>query len=327
MLHALLIAVAYVAVASLWALYQDGIYVAVTQSETYMAEAEGLVDLVAIAAMGVALYYLISRAAEARERSGEELRESEELYRTLAEASQDMIFIVDRDDTVRYVNSHAASSIGMSPDSIVGRERGELFGETDGDRQRKNLAMVIELGRPLHFEGRTMFPGGERWLDTWLVPLSGRDGRADRVLGISRDLTKRKRAEEALEENARRIRALEGNIPRAMIYQIVRAPDGVRRFTYVGEGVQTLYGCSPEEALADSSLIYGRVHEEDRERLIAEEEAANAAEGILSTEVRMRNPDGGVRWSLFRSQPRRLEDGSTCWDGIEVDITERKRAE
>ncbi|HPM41032.1 MAG TPA: PAS domain S-box protein, partial [bacterium] len=182
-------------------------------------------------------------------------------------------------------------------------------------------------GRPLHLEGRTMFPGGERWLDTWLVPLSGRDGSADRVLGISRDLTKRKRAEEALEENARRIRALEGNIPRAMIYQIVRAPDGVRRFTYVGEGAQTLYGCSPEEALADASLIYGRVHEEDRERLIAEEEAAHAAGGILSAEVRMRNPDGGIRWSLFRSQPRRLEDGSTCWDGVEVDITERKRAE
>ena len=216
-IHALLIAVAYVAAASLWALYQDGIYVAVMQSETYMAEAEGLVDLVAIAAMGVALYYLISRAAEARERSEEDLRESEKLYRTLADASQDFIFIVDSDDIIRYVNSRAARSFGVSASEMPGRRRRDFFGADDGDRQRNNLASVMERGEPMHFEGRTMFPGGERWLDTWLVPLSGRDGKRDRVLGVSRDTTERVRSEEELRRSEERFRNVYDTAPLAFV--------------------------------------------------------------------------------------------------------------
>jgi PAS domain S-box-containing protein len=123
------------------------------------------------------------------------------------------------------------------------------------------------------------------------------------------------------------IRSIGNNLPNGMLYQVIRNPNGSRRFAYVSDAVQRFYGCSPAEAMADANLIYSRVVEEDQLRVLNEEEEANRLFSTFSTEVRIKNPSGNIRWSYFASSPRRLEDGSTCWDGIEIDITERKRVE
>ncbi len=123
------------------------------------------------------------------------------------------------------------------------------------------------------------------------------------------------------------IRSIGNNLPNSMLYQVIRKPDGSRKFAYVSDAVRRFYGCSPAEAMADASLIYSRVVEEDQLRVWNEEEDAHRRFSTFSTEVRMKNPAGDIRWSYFASSPRRLEDGSTCWDGIEIDITERKQVE
>lgn len=306
-------------------LFQDAVHALFSGGGRKAQALEVPFELGAYVVGGMILYVLVRRIVRSRIRAEAALRKSEGLYRTLADASQDFIFIVDRDDVVLYANARAARSMGVDASALIGKRRGELFASADGDRQRRNLRLVMEGGEPIHLEGPTMFPGGRRWLDTWLIPFAEKDGSVDRVMGISRDITDRKRVEQALEESARVIRSLQANLPGAMVYQVVRKADGTRLFTYVGEGVRTLYGCSPEEALADPGLIYGRVFEEDRARLRVEEEAANGALAVMSTEVRVRDPSGNVRWSYFRSQPRRLEDGSTCWDGVQIDVTDRKR--
>lgn len=133
---------------------------------------------------------------------------------------------------------------------------------------------------------------------------------------------------EELAEREALIRSFGSNLPHAMLYQVDVGPDGQRRrFTYLSESVRRLHGCSPAEAMADPSLIYGQVVEEDRPRLQRDEARAVGASLPFNIQIRMRSPDGSIRWSHFASAPRRLEDGSVRWDGIEVDITERKRAE
>ena len=146
-------------------------------------------------------------------------------------------------------------------------------------------------------------------------------GRGDRAPADARG------PEEAIREREAFIRSLGDNLPDGMLYQLVREPDGTRRYTYVSEAVQRLHGCTPAEALADASRIYSTVHPEDARRVVEEEEAANAALSVFRTEIRILAPDGTVRWSSFASQPRLLPDGATCWDGVELDITERRRAE
>ena len=70
--------------------------------------------------------------------------------------------------------------------------------------------------------------------------------------------------------------------------------------------------------------IYGQVLPEDL-RDVADREA-HAAQTLtpLRVEVRVRLPSGEIRWRRFTSAPRRLPDGHLVWDGIEIDVTERK---
>lgn len=131
-----------------------------------------------------------------RKKIEQELKESEVRYRTLAEAAHDMIFIIDRDDTVRYVNKFAALSLGRKPEELVGTRRSELFQADVDEHQRRRLHSVFETGSALYSEEKTAFPDRDRWLSTWLAPVSDDKGNIVSVMGISRDITESKRAKE-----------------------------------------------------------------------------------------------------------------------------------
>jgi PAS domain S-box-containing protein len=130
--------------------------------------------------------------------SREKMAESEERYRMLAESAQDIIFIIDRNDTVTYLNDFAAKAIGLPKSAIVGRPRSDLFPGPTGERQRQSLDRVLATGEPFKIEGSLPLPTGEIWQDTLLVPLRDTHGTIKGVMGISRDLTRRKQAEDAL---------------------------------------------------------------------------------------------------------------------------------
>jgi|GEM_PF-5250462 len=125
------------------------------------------------------------------------LRESEQLFRTLVESAQDFIFVLDRQGVVRYVNAFGANAIQRRPEECVGVAHTVLF-PSNADRQKKSVDQVFATGAPLHVETVTDFPSGALCLDTWLAPVRGSRGEVDLVLGISRDITERKQAIDAL---------------------------------------------------------------------------------------------------------------------------------
>jgi len=131
-----------------------------------------------------------------RKRAEEALMESEQRYKSLAEAAQDLIFIIDREGIVRYVNSFAAEMVGKTPEDIIGGKRDGLFSENVSTRQRRNLQKVFETGEAVHVETITSFGSRSTWLDTRLVPIKNAAGEVVSVLGISRDISERKQAEE-----------------------------------------------------------------------------------------------------------------------------------
>jgi PAS domain S-box-containing protein len=133
-----------------------------------------------------------------RKRAEEELRESEERYRLLAESSQDFIFIIDRDDRVRYVNNAAAQVLRRSPDDVVGEPRVELFGAETSAAIGVSLDRVFESGDTLNSETELTYPSGSAWITTMLVPIKDGHDNVTAVFGVSRDITERKRAEEEI---------------------------------------------------------------------------------------------------------------------------------
>jgi PAS domain S-box-containing protein len=139
-----------------------------------------------------------------------QLQQSEERYRTLAESAQDFIYIIDTEDRVTYVNSFAATAVGKSQDEIIGKPRSVLFPNAESERQRENIRKVIATGQPLKIESNLPLPSGDLWNDTLLVPLRDRNDVITGVLGITRDITQRKKMEDALYQANKKLNLLSG---------------------------------------------------------------------------------------------------------------------
>ena len=131
-------------------------------------------------------------------RIAESLRESEERYRTLAEASPDQIFIIGRDDTMKYVNPASLKLFRLPYDQVVGTPRKNLFPPDIAEAQGILLKKTFETGELVKSEEKIQFGTQEFWIDTSFVPIKDVAGNATAVLGIARDITERKAAEEEI---------------------------------------------------------------------------------------------------------------------------------
>ncbi|MDD1681948.1 MAG: PAS domain S-box protein, partial [Methanoregula sp.] len=153
-----------------------------------------------------------------RRNAEQALRQSEALYGTLADAAQDLIYIINRDDTVAYVNAFAAKMTGRNRQEIIGRPRADLFYGPEGERQYRSLQKVFSSGTPLRVESRVTMPSGITWQDTHLIPLKDPEGNVTAILGISRDITSLKQAEEALRSSESQYRSIIDNV-QDMLYR------------------------------------------------------------------------------------------------------------
>ncbi len=124
---------------------------------------------------------------------------SEERYRTLAEAAHDVIFIVDRAGCVQYANNFAAALFGRTPQELTGRSIDELFMPEMSERMRSSIETVLMTGEAVYRESPIAYPGRTLWMGTRLVPLRNEARTIYAVLGIARDITDRRLAEEERE--------------------------------------------------------------------------------------------------------------------------------
>ena len=121
-------------------------------------------------------------------------------------------------------------------------------------------------------------------------------------------------------------RAMAEAIGLGMAFQIaVPADRTTRRFTYVSPSCQALNGVSAEAVMADGRALYDMILPGHAERFLAAEEAAFAAKTPFDIEIAMRQADGETRWRRIAAWPRFFPDGSSLWDGLLTDVTERRR--
>ncbi len=143
-----------------------------------------------------------------RKEDEKQVQKSEELYRSLSESSQDLIFVINAQDRVEYVNSYAAAALQKPSEEIIGSDRSSIFPPDINRRQEAFLRRVFSTGEMSRSETAISFPGMTRWFDHVLVPLRNPDGSVRAVLGVSRDVTERKRSEETLKSSEERYRRL-----------------------------------------------------------------------------------------------------------------------
>ncbi len=281
------------------------------------------------ATLGLSLWYLfkimaimpLEKEIEARRKAQKFTRQSETRFRQLSEATFEGIGIV-QDGKVLDANQQMADMLGCKLDELIGLPVEDIIAPQSRSQVMENIKAS--------YEGLYEYSLQRR--DGSLVPCESRakmmdwQGKATRVT-IVRDLRERKQAEASMRENEQHLRTINNNLATGMIYQAIAMNDGIRKFTYLSDNVLRFYGITPEQGMADANLIYNKIHKDDRFRLYQEEEEAIRTMSTFKSEVRMLDPHGVIRWSYFVSTPRKLNDGSICWNGIEFDITERKESE
>jgi len=280
------------------------------------------------------------------------LRESEERYRTLAEAAHDMIFLVGRDDRVRYVNRYAATQLTCNPEVLIGRSRAELFPSTEVNRHDNDLMQVLARGEPLYEEREAVLPSGVVWLGTWLVPLRNAAGEIHEVLGVARDITVRRRAQQQIAllnvNLEHRVEARTAELSRALheleeVQEALRTREAQYRglaestrdilfsiddkglVRYIGPQTAA-YGFDPNSIIGQPLANY--LHPEDRTRVMAAIRQVLAGQPPPLIEMRLLNRTGSAIWMEAIATPQRSPDGRVrTLTGVLRDITERKEAE
>ena len=108
--------------------------------------------------------------------------------------------------------------------------------------------------------------------------------------------------------------------------QRVRTPDGRYRYSYVSPEVLETFGLDPADLVSREAVNHEWIPLDDRERFVEALERSAANLEVLDEEVRVELPDGRIKWVRSIGHPRRLEDGTVIWDGVALDVTDRREA-
>jgi signal transduction histidine kinase/PAS domain-containing protein len=202
----------------------------------------------------------------------------------------------------------------------------ELFGPADGFRVTAHYRDCVAAASPIVYEDRLSAEGDDRWWQTNLTPIKNRAGKVVQILGIAIDITERKRVETRLSVAERQFQTIVANIP-GVVYRRVLQPDGRLSYPYISKGIKPLLGHAAAAVQANPALMLETIHPQDRK--LFDRAIARSAKNLSPFELEMRSltATGEERWIRSIAQTTRLDDGTVVWDGLILDITDRKRAE
>jgi len=149
-----------------------------------------------------------SRSLERRVRQRtEDLKKSEEKYRSLVESAEDFIFTVDSEGNFQSMNSFTAVFFGGRPEDFIGRGLSSLFPEKVAQEQLKLVKIVFGAGKSVRDEFEIPLAEHITWISANFMPLKNEKGLVNAVLCIARDITENKNLERQL-VNAEKLASL-----------------------------------------------------------------------------------------------------------------------
>lgn len=152
-------------------------------------------------------------------------------------------------------------------------------------------------------------------------------GNILKQIGLNIDITEQKKMERALNDSQARFLHMTENVP-GMIYQQTLCANGESALTYVSTRVSDIFEIDPSLQLKEiERLMWERVHPEDLPRIISEFKQSINEFLPFASEYRLILPEKGERWVRTITNIYHTEGRDLVWDGLIVDITERKTAD
>jgi signal transduction histidine kinase/ActR/RegA family two-component response regulator len=190
-------------------------------------------------------------------------------------------------------------------------------------------AMVQTRGDAVHDARLHVRRPGDPWrlFSINAAPLRNADGEISAIVYASVDITERTATQSALSLSEERLRRLTDAVP-GCVYQFRLAADGQRAFTFVSGGMRSLLQLPNAASLPSFDESWSMVAPEERERVARSIEESARALARWTEEFPALLADGTRKWIRGTAVPDPpLPDGSIVWNGLLLDITDRKRLE
>jgi two-component system, cell cycle sensor histidine kinase and response regulator CckA len=266
------------------------------------------------------------RYACERRRSLDELRERREFSRLISQNVTDLIMVLDKEGRRLY---HSPSYKGVLGDLEFVKGSTAFLEIHPEDRERVNqvFRQTLATGLGQRIEYRFLLKDGTvRFIESQQNVIRDRWGKPWKMVVVSRDITERKQAEQALRESEQRYKHLLGSTTDYIF--TVKVQNGRSVATTHGPGCEALTGYTQEDFAKSPHLWLGMVPAEDRPAVLAQVSRLMQGELPPPIEHRLIRKDGQLCWIRNTSVPRKDEQGLlVAYDGLISDITERKLAE
>ena len=254
-----------------------------------------------------------------RTRSDLALRESEAFSRSIFDSTPDCIKVLDFEGNLVSMQS-GQELLGIEDIKPFLNKSWLDFWVGEDRLSAKSAVDAAVAGEEGHFVGffRT-FRGEAKWWEVTISPIRGADGKAVRLLAVSRDVTQRKLDEKILRQSEERFRAL-----------VMASSDLMCRMSADWGEMREIYDNKlvVNTKVANRNWLDKYVYRDDQQRLMALVKEAIRTKSLFEMEHRVRRADGSWGWMSSRAVPLLDDDGEIVeWFGTGSDVTEHKRAE
>ncbi|MEG4204488.1 PAS domain S-box protein [Microcoleus sp. Pol7_A1] len=280
-------------------------------------------DHLAVAIYQAELHLQTQRQIAEIESAQQKLRDSEQKYQQILDSIADIVLVKGPQSKIVWANKAFRDYYGMTQEELQGIVDAPLSNPDHTLQYIKDDAFVFDTGQTLEIseEPITRHDREVRLFSTVKTPIRNEDDRITMTIAVSRDMTERKAAEEAVKASESKYRSLV-ETSQDMIWSV----DAIGRYTFVNPAVKYIYGYEPEEMLGRpfSDFVTPEQSRKDLEvfaRLFA-------GESVFQYETTQIAKDGSMKHLMFNAIALYDETGNFLGTtGTAADITDRKRAE